>query len=237
MGTLRSVVATFVLAVLGSVGAGCSSDIFDLPVALEAQSYAFDFGKTQGTIPTVACDPAAPGVCGSAPSVVVDPTLGVPANVEISLGCDAASRHCFAQAAARVAQPMVVQAGDLARETISYVRFADIAYTVPANSLTFTVPSIDIYAGPAGSQRETDPGVALVGTTKSVPAATTITTQQHLIVDDHTPARPLIEDAIRNAEEIAFIVVVMPRIDAGGAIPAGVIRVDVYPIVVVNFLD
>lgn len=237
MGTLRSVVATFVLAVLGSVGAGCSSDIFDLPVGLEAQSYAFDFGKAQGTIPTVACDPAAPGVCGSVPAVVVDPALGVPANVEISLGCDAASRRCFAQAAARVAQPMVVQAGDLARETISYVRFADIAYTVPVNSLTFTVPSIDVYAGPAGSQRETDPGVALVGATTSVPAGTTITTQQHLIVDDDTPARPLIEDAIRNAEEIAFIVVVTPRIDAGSAIPAGIIRVDVFPSVVVNFVD
>ena len=237
MGMIRRVVATFALTVLGSAGASCSSDIFDLEVALDAQSYAFDFGKAQGTIPTVTCDPAAPGVCGSAPPISVDPSLGVPANVEVSLGCDAGSRHCFAQAAARVSQPMVVQAGDLARESISYIQFADIAYTVPTNSLTFQVPSIDVYAGPGGSQRETDPGVALLGTTAAIPAGTTITTEQHLIIDDDTPARPLIEDAIRNLDELAFIVVVTPRIDAGGAMPAGVIRVNVYPSVVVNFLD
>jgi hypothetical protein len=237
MGTLRRMVVTFVLAAVASAGAGCSTDLFDLEVALDAQSYAFNFGRAQGTIPTVACDPAAPGVCGSAPAVVVDPTLGVPADVEVSLGCDAASQHCFAQAAARVSQPMVVQAGDLAREAISYVRFADIAYTVPANSLTFQIPSIDIYAGPAGSTRETDPGVAPLGSTAPIPAGTTITDARHLIVDDDTPARPLIEDAIRNLEEIAFIVVVTPRIDAGGAVPAGVIEVNVYPRVVVNFID
>jgi len=237
MGTLRRVVATLAVAVLGAAGAGCSTDIFDLKVALDAQSYAFDFGKAQGTIPTVTCDPAAPGLCGSAPPIAVDPSLGVPANVDVSLGCDGASQRCFAQATARVSQPMVVQAGDLAQEAISYVRFADIAYTVPSNSLTFAIPSIDIYAGPGGSQRETDPGVALLGTTKPIPAGTTITTGQHLIIDDDTPARPLIEDAIRNLSEIAFIVVVTPRIDAGGAMPAGVIRVNVYPSVVVNILD
>jgi hypothetical protein len=238
MGTLRRVVGTgFMLAVAVAGAAGCSTDIFDLEVGLTSQSYAFDFGKAQGTIPTVTCDPAAPGVCGTAPPIAVDPALGVPANVEVALACDGGNRQCYAQAAARVAQPMVVQAGDLAREAISYVRFADIAYTVPANSLTFRIPSIEIYAGPGGSQRETDPGVALLGTTAAVPAATTITTEQHLIVDDDTPARPLIEDAIRNLDEIAFIVVVKPRIDAGGALPAGVIHVNVYPSVVVNFID
>jgi hypothetical protein len=82
-----------------------------------------------------------------------------------------------------------------------------------------------------------EPGVALLGMTKPIPAGTTIVTGQHLIIDDDTPARPLIEDAIRNLSEIAFIVVVTPRIDAGGAMPAGVIRVNVYPSVVVNFLD
>ena len=238
MGTLRRVVGTaFMLAVAAAGAAGCSTDIFDLEVALASQSYAFDFGKAQGTIPTVTCDPAAPGICGTAPPIAVDPALGVPADVEVALACDGGNRQCFAQAAARVAQPMVVQAGDLAREAISYVRFADIAYTVPANSLTFRIPSIEIYAGPGGSQRESDPGVALLGTTAAVPAGTTITTEQHLIVDDDTPARPLIEDAIRNLDEIAFIVVVKPRIDAGGALPAGVIHVNVYPRVVVNFID
>jgi hypothetical protein len=240
MGTLRRVVGiTFVLLAAAAAGAaGCSTDIFDLEVALDAQSYAFDFGKAQGTIPTVTCDPGAPSsICGNAPAIAVDPALGVPANVEVALGCDGASRHCFAQAAARVAQPMVVQAGDLAREAISYVRFADIAYTVPANSLTFAIPDIEIYAGPGGSQRETDPGVALVGTTAAIPAGTTIASEQHLIVDDDTPARPLIEEAIRNLDEIAFIVVVKPRIDAGGAMPAGVIKVNVYPRVIVNFVD
>src|SRR5262245_60425537 len=95
MGKARSLLAAFVLGSVATaaVGGGCSSDIFDVEVALTPQSYAFDFGQAQGTIPTLACDPAAPGVCGNAPAVSVDPSLGVPANVEVSLGCDAGSQR------------------------------------------------------------------------------------------------------------------------------------------------
>ena len=68
MGRLRRVVGiAFMLAMAAVGGAGCSTDIFDLEVELEAQSYAFDFGKSQGTIPTVTCDPGAPSICGTAP--------------------------------------------------------------------------------------------------------------------------------------------------------------------------
>jgi hypothetical protein len=236
MGKVGNRVAKFALAMIATIAAGCSTDLFDVEVALTSQTYAFDFGQAQGTIPTVACDPAAPGVCGSAPAIAVDPSLGVPSSVELSLGCDAANQRCYAQAAARVAQPMVVDYGELARDAIQYVQFADIAYTVPANSLTFDIPSIDIYAGPPGSQRETDPGVAVVGTTAPVPAGKTFASEQHLIVDDDTPARPVIEDAIRNMTELTFIVVVTPRIEAGGAMPAGVVQVDVFPSVIVNLL-
>jgi hypothetical protein len=214
--------------------AGCSRDVFDVEVDLKTQTYRADFGSATGTIPVVACDPANPGICSDGSVVEVNTSAtGMPVDVQISPACDATMARCLVQANARVAYPVEVLQDDafasaVASRTVTLVRVADVAYAVPANSLTFEVPQIDIYVGPAGSTQETDPGVVAVGSTPALPAGATLT-EGHITVDDASPARSTIEDNIRNQRPLVFLVVLSSRLVAGSAIPAGTLEVDVSP--------
>ena len=229
------------LMVVGGIG-GCSVDVFDVPVDLGARSFALDFGEPSGTIPTVTCDEAiVQEACGSSPTVAVDTssTTGVPSDVEVALGCDDSTDRCFAQASAHLSQPVNVLQDDafvtrVERHALAFVHLVDVAYTIPSNTLTFDIPQIDIYAGPSGSRRETDPGVAIVGSTQPIAAGTVVTEPQHVTISDDTPARPVIEDAIENKQEFVFIVVANPRLESGAPIPAGAAQIDVFPSLVIG---
>jgi hypothetical protein len=228
-----------VLATLLGVGAG-GCDVFDFTVDLSAQTFTLDFGQQSGTIPTVACGETA-DVCGTTLAVNVDTSsmAGVPSDVEVALGCDDSSGFCFAQASARAAQTIGVLQGDdlgdkIARNGTSFVQEVDVAYTIPLNTLTFDIPQVDVYAGPAGSTRETDPGVAFVGSTQPIAAGVTTSEAQHIMITDDTPARPVIEDAIENKRDFVFIVVAQPRLTAGSPVPAGAVQIDVQPSVTIG---
>ena len=216
---------------------GCSADVFDVDVDLTARTFAMDFGSRSGTVPTVMCtDAVAQEVCGASPSVGANTSsaTGVPSDVQVTLGCDPTTSNCFAQASAHLSQPVDVLQDDafvtrIERHALSFVQLLDVAYTIPVNTLTFDIPQIDIYAGPAGSTRETDPGVALVGSTQPVPAGTVVNAPQHVTISDATPARPLIEHAIENKQEFVLVVVANPRLEAGAPIPAGSVQIDVSP--------
>src|SRR3954469_15575833 len=176
------------LTLAAALAGSCSADVFDVDVALMARTFVADFGSQAGTVPTVACtDAVAQQVCGAAPSVGVDTssTTGVPSNVQVTLGCDTSTNKCFAQASAHLSQPVDVLQDDafvtrVERHALSFVQLVDVAYTIPANTLTFDMPQLDIYAGPAGSTRETDPGLAIVGSTQPIPAATVVNDAQHI---------------------------------------------------------
>jgi hypothetical protein len=233
--------ATMVWGLAGAIavaalvsGTGCSSDIFDVEVALKTETYRADFGSAAGTIPVAACDPADPGVCASGSVVGVSTSAtGTPADVEVMTGCDATTDRCFVQATARIAYQVDVLQDDsftsaVARHTVRFVKVADFGYAIPVNSLTFDVPQIDIYVGPAGTSQETDAGVVAVGSTPALAAGATLT-DGHLTVEDASPARATIEDDIRNRRPLTFLVVLSPRLVAGSAIPAGALEVDVSP--------
>jgi len=227
---------------LALAAAGCGMDVFDVDIDLAPQTFTLDFGQQSGTVPAIACNDAiVQEACSSSSSFTIDTssTAGTPSQVDVALGCDG-NGQCFAEASARVAQPVSVLQDDdfssrVARHALSLVKLADIAYTIPANTMSIEVPKIDVYAGPAGSVRETDPGVAAVGSTQPIPAGTVINDAQHLIIDDNTPARPVIEHAIENKQDFVFIVVATPRMDAGSPIPAGSVQVDIIPHIKVGF--
>jgi hypothetical protein len=237
----RGVALLGVSVVTGALGGACSSDIFDVKVDLKAQTYRADFGAQAGDVPTVACDPGVPQACGTGTTVAVDLMAeGGTGEVAVALGCDDATTRCFAQAEARLAMDInVLQDEDFVtkveRRAIGLVRVVDVAYTVPANTLTFEVPRVDIYAGPEGSRRETDPGVAIVGSTAPIPSAATFSAEQHVAITDDTPAQPVIEDAIRNQRTFVFIVVLAPRLESGSPVPGGAIELNVSPSLLIGF--
>jgi len=223
------------LTLAAAIAGGCSADVFYVDVALTARTFVVDFGSQTGTVPTVMCsDAVAQEVCGTSPTVGVDTSsaTGVPSDVQVTLGCDTSTNQCFAQGSAHLSQPVDVLQDDafvtrVERHALSFVQLVDVAYTIPANTLTFEIPQFDIYAGPAGSTRETDPGVAIVGSTQPVPAGTVMTDAQHVTINDDTPARPVIEHAIENQQQFVFVVVTNPRLEAGAPIPAGSVQIDV----------
>jgi hypothetical protein len=212
---------------------GCG--LFDFDVDLAQQQFKLDFGQQTGTMPAVPCD-AANAACETAASFTFDTSAmaGTPSQVGVTLACDDGTHQCYAQVSARALTTIsVIQDGSFTskveRHALGFVQVADVAYTVPSNTMTFDIPHIDVYAGPAGSTRETDPGVAQLGSTAAIAAGTPITDRQHLVITQGNPARPVIEHAVEHREDFVFIVVASPRLDAGNPVPAGSIEVDVFP--------
>jgi hypothetical protein len=225
-----------------SLATGCSTEIFDSTVNLGSEAYDADFGCANGTIPTVTCNPDSTSVCTAGQTVDTEASAatGVPANVSVTPGCDATSDLCLAQVRARMVYPVNVLQDDsfvsaVARRSISLVRLADLAYTVPIDTLTFEVPAVDVHVGPAGTMLETDPGVVLVGSTAPIPAGASVTTPMHLTIADGSPARVLIEQSIQAEQTFVFVLTLAPRIEAGQTIPAGAVEVDLFPQVQLGF--
>jgi hypothetical protein len=219
------------------IGAGaCNSDILDVDVDLQEQSTTFNFGSAQGTVPTVTCDPTQPTTVCSDATVAAgqpDPSTGV---TNFQIECDPSTDLCFAQATGTVTYPVnVLQDNDfvtkIERRSVVIVRALDLAYAVPANSLTFDVPAIQISVGPSGSTASTDPGVVPVGTTTPFSAGTTFgdSTPQHLVITDDSAARTFIEQTIMNQQTLVFIATFTPRLESGAALPAGSMQLDLLP--------
>lgn len=239
--TLRSrlVQRLVALAPVLWLGAACSSDIFDVDVDLAPRTFSADFGAPSGTIPTVTCDPSNAGVCGAGQIANVESQGNVPAIVSVSLGCDAATARCYAQANARVAYEINVLMDDsfvqkVERRAVSFVRRIDLAYTIPTNTLTFDIPTVDVYVGPAGSTVETDEGVAFVDSISPVTAGEIVTDPRPFTLAEDSPARNLIADKIKAKEPFVVLVVAAPRLEAGAPIPAGAFELVIYPSITVG---
>jgi hypothetical protein len=229
------------LAPLVAVLVACSSDIFDIDVDLSPHPFRADFGPSSGTIPTAACDPVMPGLCGSAQVLAVTTSDGSPADVNVNVGCDSGTRRCFAEAHARLVYELDVLQDDafvtkVERRAISFVRMLDIAYTMPTNTLTFAVPRVDVYVGPAGSRTESDAGVSIVDGISSIGAGETfVDEQRHLTLSDGSAARTLIEQSIQAKKPFVFMLVTAPRLEGGAPAPGGAFEIDLLPKVRLGF--
>jgi len=229
---------TNVAGALGFLALGasaCNVDVFDVDVPLSPHAYQADFGASSGTIPTVACDPTMPTVCGTGQTLAVTTTDAAPADVSVDVGCDATTTRCFAEAHARLTYELDVLQDDafvtkVERRAISVVRSVDLAYTLPTNTLTFDVPQIDVYVGPVGSKTETDAGVVLVDSIQAITAGLTfVADRRHLTLADASPARTLIASSIQAKTPFVFLLVMAPRLDAGAPLPGGAFEIDIYP--------
>jgi len=179
----------------------------------------------------VACTPAGPDVCGAA--IGATEITSDSANAEVRTGCDATAMTCFASARVVGSTSVNVLQDDnfitrVERRSVAIVRDGDITITVPVNSLTFSVPAIQIFVGPPGSTRETDNGVVPVGVTDPLAAGQTVSASdgRHLIVQDGSPAHTFISASVSNKQTMVFLMVMTPQINAGAPLPAGAIEVD-----------
>jgi len=218
----------------------CSTDIFDVNVALASHAYQVDFGSATGTIPTLTCAAGTPSVCDTQQRDAVVATPG-PSNVNVDVGCDTTTNRCFAEATARLTYTVdILQDNNfitkVERHSAWVVHSVDLAYTVPTNTLTFAVPQIDVYVGPPGTTTESDAGVVLVDSTMPVAAGTTfVDPPQHLKVASGSPARDFIVNSVESKQPIVFVVVMTPRIEAGAPVPAGSLELDISPTLSLGF--
>jgi hypothetical protein len=220
-----------------ALGSGCSMDIFDVDVDLPSASFAVDFGSLHGTIPAIPCNASAAAPCsvaGMNAFALGDTGATGPVDARITARCDAARAQCFAEASARMAVTLNTVMGDdfgakVARRGVKFVRGIDVRYVVTANSLTFDLPEVSVYVGPPGTHVETDPGVAAAGHMGPVTAGAPSATVEHLFVEDGTPAHTLVQQSVRSQSQFVLMLTCAPRIDAGAALPAGALQVEVFP--------
>jgi hypothetical protein len=228
LATLRAALAAGML-----LAAGCSLDIFDVEVHLDTQTWRADFGATPGSIPVVSCDPSDPVDCEVA-SPLLDRTLpGLTSALAVHTGCDAHTSLCYGEAEASVAMTFAVLQDDdvstnLERRAVSFVKDVTLAYTVPVNSLTFSVPDITLHTGPAGSRSRMDHDVVPLGIFPALVAATPVMQEKLLKIDDDA-ALEAIGKAVSDRKPFSLIVSFNPRVDGGDPMPGGSIEIDVQP--------
>jgi len=221
---------------------GCG-DFFDVEVDMPKQVFAVNFGSTQGTVPQVPCDPAGADSCavgsGDALAAILERVTTPNLAVSVAPRCDGGSKNCYAQASATAASSVTVLQDDdvstkIARGGLFLVRSVDLAYTAPTNSLTFGVPAATVYVGPAGSAHPSDAGVVRVGNLVPLTAGAPLTSERHLMIDDDSSGRSVVEKSIHDQSPFVFLLVIAPRFDAGAPVPAGTLEVHLTPHVLVG---
>jgi hypothetical protein len=236
MTTINRIFATVIAA---TVAAGCGSDASEVDVSLTSHAFHADFGAPSGTVPTATCDEAATGGCETAQGLTFTTIEG--ADVSVDLGCNWLKFSCFAQANARLPYTVDVLQDrsfmtKVGPQAIARVRMTDLGYTIPTNTLTFDIPQVNLFVGPAGTRAETDPGVYYVGSTGPIAAGGTVVAEPgHLTIANDTPARGIIEQSIQSKQTFVFLFAATPRLEAGASMPAGALEIDLVPTVRLGF--
>ncbi len=216
---------------------GCGlidANILDVPVHLQTQTYAHDFGTTMGTVPSIPCS-AQLATCQAIDNQIKD--------AQVTGVCDGSV--CYAQAnltltyTVNLASDPAFQSS-VNQKLIQGVRTIDLAYGMPKNTLTFDIPEMEVYVGPQNAQSRTDPGVLQIGTIGPIKRGTPFADgSQHLVVADPSAARTqLVADVMNPKVPFVFLLATStsnpPKVKAGDPVPAGALQLDISPTITVG---
>jgi len=222
--------------------AGCG-DLAGADIQLGSTSLAANFGTASGAIPPLACSAANTSACTAVPA---------PAGVNgWQVGCDTTAGQCFGQAVLRIQQAVGVADPSsldsaLGRQAAHYLRSIEIAYTIPANTLTFALAKIQLYvvqtpgAGGGGSSGSPDGGVVvesapapptdvLLGNIDPLAPGQIVSDARHVSIDGGAPAFAAISSQVQAGQDLVLALVVTPRVVAGKPLPAGAIQIVCEP--------
>jgi len=200
---------------------------------LQPQEFVEDFGANSGNLMAIACTDDT--VCQQAP---------VPQGTTAS--CDTTAGKCVLHADVLLSQTINLsqQPGfpqSVANSSaIDGVTVGAVHYWTPANTLSFASPPVDIYVGSQTAQKETDPGVALLGTVPSLPAgARTACRNGAAGTQDGACDMPLTDSGTAALGALAkdyrtpfnVLVVAHVTVHAGDPLPSGKLDLFIQPVV------
>lgn len=232
-GTLPAIVVS-----LGAL-AGCgliNSNVFDTEIRLSQQKYTQGFGSATGTIPQVPCGGALPAsTCDTAVTA-----LGI-SNAKGSCDATQAPAQCVATVSSVVSQQVDLSQdasflSGVGGKAVSALHGVTLYYGVAANTLTFDIPTITVYVGPAGSKAPTDAGVVQIGVIPTIKAgATSGDTASKLQIQSSSPGWSVLSASVQNPK-VPFVVLLSTTatLKPPAAVPAGSIELHVTPAVTVG---
>jgi len=181
---LASVLGVLAIAAPLTFATGCgliNSDLAKVSFDLPPKTYTFDTGQADwnasmtsafAMVPTIACGTNA-DCCPLAISAA-----GIDCSMLI---CDPASAAC-AFAVVVQSPPQMIDLkneaqipSSLSNQSAIDISVNKLTYDVNQNSLNVDLPPVDLYVGPQGSTKVSDPGVVKFATVPSIPHATTLT--------------------------------------------------------------
>jgi len=183
-GRLPSVLMALATVAPLAFATGCgliNSDLAKVSFDLPPKTYTFDTAQADwngpmtgafAMVPAIACTTDA-DCCPLAISAAgIDCTM---------LTCDAASASC-AFAVVVQSPPQMINLkteanlpSSLANQSVLDITVNKLSYDVSQNSLTVDLPPVDLFLGPQGTTKTTDPGGVKFATVPSIPRSTVVT--------------------------------------------------------------
>jgi hypothetical protein len=156
--------------VAAAFGCGLLDSVTTFTVDTDWQTFSVDTATLGLTVPSGSTIPAVPcntssDVCATAAASIKCTGPGYSCKVACGTG-----GTCGVSATAEVKMPIdLSQSSQMQGKALSKVSLTHVVLRVEANTLTFKSPQVDLYVGPAGATKTTDPGVVLFASLPSLP--------------------------------------------------------------------
>ncbi len=222
-------------ALLGAAFGGCG--LFDIPITLSTEEYRQNFGSGSGQLDSVSC-PMQQDPC---PALGTQLQSKVGAGASVSASCDAPTGKCAAQLDATVSYPVTLAndqsfTSGVAGKAVSAVHSIILKYGVPKNTLSFAVPSLDVYIAPAGVTQVKDAQAVYMGKLAAIAAGqTSADGAASLNIDTSSPAGQKLVFYVQNpTQPFVLLLNTKPVFHANDPIPSGELVVRLTPVLTVG---